>query len=65
MHKLYKTYEDRIRIQNLITQAFLSDLHESIIMGKVTLDEFIQTWESQIAKIEKQALDGDAVCSIN
>jgi hypothetical protein len=34
-------------------------------MGKVTLDEFIQTWERQIAKIEKQALDGDAVNSIS
>ena len=33
-------------------------------MGKVTLDDFIQTWESQIAKIEKQALDGDAVTAI-
>jgi hypothetical protein len=33
-------------------------------MSKVTLEDFIKNWESQIAKIEKQSLDGDAVRSI-
>lgn len=33
-------------------------------MGLVTLEEFAKIWESQIEKIEKQALDGDAVSLI-
>lgn len=34
-------------------------------MAKVTLEDFKKNWEEQIAKIEKQALDNEAVYNIN
>lgn len=34
-------------------------------MAKVALEDFKKNWEEQIAKIEKQALDNEAVYNIN